>query len=267
MARRARAGPLPAGRPATASAGRPDRPDRRGGRRTSRRRGRLSRRGDALSLRARRTLRGAAALAHARAPRPRAFRGAGRAADGGGGRAFMPREVFITPMAAVAGSVADEILAVMRRRRRTGLARIWSTTAATSRSISRPARRRRSASSAGPTVRRCSRAHASRRGTESAASPHRARRAQLLARHRRRGHDPCAATPRKPTPPRRSSPTRSIFPAIRASSARRRASLQPDSDLGDRLVTRSVRRARLRSRSRRRSTAALAPPGRSSRGA
>ena len=48
------------------------------------------------------------------------------------------------------------------------------------------------------------------------------------------------AAPPTPTRPRRSSRTPSIFPATRVSCGARRASLQPDSDLGDRLVTRGV---------------------------
>ena len=126
----------------------------------------------------------------------------------------------------------------------------------------------------GPIVPPCSRAPRSPRTTGSAALRLPARRGAAFRSASRTPSPFSHATPPRPTPPRPSSPTAWTFPAIRASRAPPPRSLQPDSDLGDRLVTRNVPpldresiAQRARQRPRRRPEPARARPHRRSRSA
>ena len=148
-------------------------------------------------------------------------------------------EHFITPMAAVAGSVAEEILGAM-----TGAAQLRSR-------LCQQWRRHRAASGRRRTI------HGWPDGSAGRARPdandHRRMPTIPTRRLRPAGAtaavfrsalptpSPCWREPRRrPTPPRPSSPMPLICPDIRPSSVARAHDLQPDSDLGARLVTRGV---------------------------
>ena len=170
---------------------------------------------------------------------------------------------FITPMAAVAGSVAEEILGAMlgAARARSRLCQQW--------------RRHRAASGRGEhfTV-----------GLMDRPDRHGVMRTMIdrCRRSRRAASRPAAATAavfrsalptpsrcwrephRRPTPPPPSSPMRSICPGIPPSSAVPANELQPDSDLGARLVTRDVGAIVAIARSRTRWKPALVVRGRCS---
>ena len=169
----------------------------------------------------------------------------------------MRRAMFITPMAAVAGSVADEILAVMRARGRDS-ARAFRQQRGRHRVLScagrnDDARPRRPARSSFPV-----RARLNRRGRRDRAA---SRPAGARGRSFSLGiadavtilagggaASRCGRDHRR----QRRGPARHLAHRARARAQRS----QPDSDLGDRLVTRSVAPLDARSRSRRRSSAA-----------
>ena len=121
------------------------------------------------------------------------------AAHGGGGLPHAPE--FITPMAAVAGSVADEMLAAMLAGRQARQAPM-STMAATSRSISRRARRCTLAI-AGTGHGFADRIVDPRRRPGARHRHQRLARPQLFAGHRRRGDRAGANAAPRPTRRRR----------------------------------------------------------------
>ena len=219
----------------------------------------------AVSLRARRALR----RTRGAAQRPRRQRrGPSMAPSRGGWRRRsrrMQADAFITPMAAVAGAVADEILAAMRRAIGDGLARVsvnnggdialWLAPgeATTVGLVSRPDR---------PALFARVRSRGGRRDRRRSPLP--ARRAAASRSASRTRSPSLRLARRRPTRPLPSSPTRSTFPGDARVERRPARSLQPDSDLGDRLVTRGVAPARPGFDRARRLTAASRRLGRSS---
>ena len=147
-------------------------------------------------------------------------------------------DVFITPMAAVAGAVAEEMLAAM-----TGAAELARAYVNNGGDIAlhlapgEAFRRRhdRSPGSSEPLRHGCD----PRRGPGARHRHERLARPQLFARHRRRGHhsrrDGAGSRRRRDRHRQRGRPARP--PGLVRQPAR---DLQPDSDLGDILVTRDV---------------------------